>query len=312
MQQLQHGLLQHRQEQQQQQQQQQQAVEQGEPSAPALAVDSQPGGFTGPPPEEPPLGAPLTNQQLSPESVMSQYHPLQYSSPGMDSQLKWSASGAAAELGIAYQQGTMSPGSNSAAASYLLDSPAARPSMTHPLAGHPAGELRLDLSSPQPPGPPLHQDPSSLDLLSSEPRRRNTNFFGLKKAGPHHAALRGAGSGAGSGSLHQQQHLHQDPSTLDLLSSRPRWRNINFRGICGNFPNPRHAPSALRATWSGSQLQQQQQQQGKEPKEFSQLARASLVAAFEFRAVDEKLAHALLALMPQLQYFRQATLIFFC
>lgn len=41
--------------------------------------------------------------------------------------------------------------------------------------------------------------------------------------------------------------------------------------------------------------------------ETNQLAEVSLLAAFHNRVVGEKLAHALLVLMPGLQYFRQAT-----
>lgn len=40
--------------------------------------------------------------------------------------------------------------------------------------------------------------------------------------------------------------------------------------------------------------------------ETNQLAEVSLLAAFQNRAVGEKLTHALLLLMPGLQYFRQA------
>lgn len=41
--------------------------------------------------------------------------------------------------------------------------------------------------------------------------------------------------------------------------------------------------------------------------ETNQLAEVSLLAAFQNRAVGDKLAHALLLLMPGLQYFRQET-----
>lgn len=41
--------------------------------------------------------------------------------------------------------------------------------------------------------------------------------------------------------------------------------------------------------------------------ETNQLAEVSLLAAFQNRAVGDKLAHALLLLMPSLQYFRQET-----
>lgn len=41
--------------------------------------------------------------------------------------------------------------------------------------------------------------------------------------------------------------------------------------------------------------------------ETNQLAEVSLLAAFQNRAVGDKLAHALLLLMPSLQHFRQGS-----
>ena len=208
---------------QQQQQQQQQGVEQGELGPPGLSHDLQPGWVTPRPPEELPLGAPLASQQPSPESDLSRDHPLQYSSPDRDSQLEWSASGAAAELGSAQQQGLMSPGSNSAADLDLLDSPAplaahppeqaaALPSMAHSVAGRPTGVLRNPSpysSLRQRPGPPLHQDPSTLDLLRSGPHwRGNISFFEPNTPGPYRAPLRPACSGS-----QPQQQLHGKQSS---------------------------------------------------------------------------------------------------